>query len=261
MKGHIIKVLKQIEIDYEVKVLYACESGSRAWGFPSEKSDYDVRFIYVHKKEWYLSIDQKRDVLEIPVNDSLSIQVDPLLDLSGWELTKALRLFRKSNPGLLEWLYSSNVYYQAFSTIEHMKSIESNVFASHACYYHYLHMAKGNLKDLVRDEQLSIKKYLTTLRPILAATWIVEKQTFPPIEFIKLVEEFISEFKIKEEILSILHYKKAGVMKVDFFPSTLAYLQEQIVYLENASENLTVQDYDPTAELNQIFRDTLLEVW
>jgi uncharacterized protein len=95
MKQKIIEEIKKIEGTYKVKVLYACESGSRAWGFPSKNSDYDVRFIYIHEEDWYLSIDQKRDVIELPIND--------LLDINGWELTKALRLFRKSNPPLLEW--------------------------------------------------------------------------------------------------------------------------------------------------------------
>ena len=92
VKEHINEVLRQIEIEKDVKILYACESGSRAWGFPSKDSDYDVRFIYVHKLDWYLSIDQKRDVIEIPSRNSISIPIDLLLDMSGWEFTKALKL-------------------------------------------------------------------------------------------------------------------------------------------------------------------------
>ena len=92
MEGIIQKKLLEIEEKFNVKILYAVESGSRAWGFPSKDSDYDVRFIYIHPPEWYLSIDQqgigeKRDVIEEPIND--------LLDISGWEITKTLRLFRK----------------------------------------------------------------------------------------------------------------------------------------------------------------------
>ncbi|GAE44672.1 DNA polymerase beta superfamily protein [Mesobacillus boroniphilus] len=66
MKDHIMTVLSQIEKEYEVKILYACDAGSRALGFASGDSDYDIRFIYIHKKDWYLSIDQHRDVIEIP---------------------------------------------------------------------------------------------------------------------------------------------------------------------------------------------------
>lgn len=92
MKEKIIEILQEIEIKQDVIALYACESGSRAWGFPSRDSDYDVRFLYLHHVEWYLSIDKKRDVIEYPI--------DTQLDINGWDLKKALALFRKSNPPL-----------------------------------------------------------------------------------------------------------------------------------------------------------------
>jgi predicted nucleotidyltransferase len=98
----ILEQLEQIEQEEQVTILYACESGSRAWGFPSQDSDYDVRFIYLHKPEWYLSIYDKRDVIERPINN--------MLDINGWDLRKALNLFRKSNPPLLEWLQSPIQY-------------------------------------------------------------------------------------------------------------------------------------------------------
>lgn len=83
--------LQSIQEQETVRVLYACESGSRAWGFPSRDSDYDVRFIYVRPRDWYLSVDlERRDVIERPISDRL--------DVSGWDLRKALQLLRKSNP-------------------------------------------------------------------------------------------------------------------------------------------------------------------
>lgn len=94
--------LARLETERNVRVLYACESGSRAWGFASRDSDYDVRFLYVHQSDWYLSVEDRRDVIEEPLNNEL--------DVSGWELRKALRLLRKSNPPLLEWLKSPVVY-------------------------------------------------------------------------------------------------------------------------------------------------------
>ena len=105
MKDIIISKLAQIENDFKVKILYACESGSRAWGFASPDSDYDVRFIYVHNKSHYLSIDEHRDVIELPINE--------VLDINGWDLRKALRLFRKSNGPLYEWLQSPIIYQTA----------------------------------------------------------------------------------------------------------------------------------------------------
>jgi len=87
-------VLEKIEKEHKVKILFAWESGSRAWGFASKDSDYDVRFIYVHEKNWYFGIDDQRDVIELPVNE--------VLDVNGWDVRKALRLFRKSNAPLYE---------------------------------------------------------------------------------------------------------------------------------------------------------------
>jgi uncharacterized protein len=98
----ILSKLQKIERDQQVKLLLAVESGSRAWGFPARDSDYDVRFIYVHHPDWYLSIDEKRDTIELPASDTL--------DLSGWDIRKALKLYRKSNPPLMEWLASNVIY-------------------------------------------------------------------------------------------------------------------------------------------------------
>jgi len=94
--------LARIEEDENISILWACESGSRAWGFESQNSDYDVRFIYLQRTEEYLRASDLRDVIEKPISDDL--------DISGWDLPKALRLFRKSNPPLLEWLQSPIVY-------------------------------------------------------------------------------------------------------------------------------------------------------
>ena len=94
----ILKRLSTIESAQAITVLYACESGSRAWGFPSPDSDYDVRFLYVHDRDWYLTFDveRRRDVIECPIEDDI--------DCSGWDLRKALHLFTRTNGALLEWL-------------------------------------------------------------------------------------------------------------------------------------------------------------
>ena len=104
VRAEVARRLRQIEAEEGVRIFYACESGSRAWGFPSKDSDYDVRFLYAHPRPWYLSIDveRKRDVIERPITDEI--------DLGGWDLRKALQLFRKSNPPLLEWLQAPIIY-------------------------------------------------------------------------------------------------------------------------------------------------------
>jgi uncharacterized protein len=263
MREHIIEIIKQIEIDYNVRILYACESGSRAWGFPSKDSDYDVRFIYVHKKNWYLSIDQKRDVIEIPKNDPISISIHELLDVSGWELTKALKLFRKSNPPLLEWLNSSIVYYKAYSTTEKMSELATNIFAPNSCIYHYLNMAKGNYRDYLQGQDVKIKKYFYVLRPILAAKWIEKYNKIPPIEFQILVEKIIPEGDLKKLIDELLRRKIAGEelnleQRID---QINLFLNDEIFRLEEYAKSIKNDIQDPTESLNQIFREALEEVW
>ncbi|MFI8685939.1 nucleotidyltransferase domain-containing protein [Rossellomorea sp. NPDC077527] len=239
MKEHIIEVIKQIEIDHDVKILFACESGSRAWGFPSKDSDYDVRFIYIHKPNWYLSIDQKRDVIEIPARDTVSIPTDPLLDMSGWELTKALRLFRKSNPSILEWLTSTIVYAQPYSVVEQLKELEQKLFSPVSSLYHYLNMAKSNFRD---HEEGGIKKYLNVLRPLLAAQWIGKYHASPPIEFQELVEDLLPAGEVKDAVATLLKRKIMGEgLNVEPWPYEMdEYVSEKIQHLETYVKSLKV---------------------
>jgi uncharacterized protein len=260
LKETILTSLLKIEEDYHVKILYAVESGSRAWEFPSKDSDYDVRFIYVHKKNDYLAIDpmgigKKRDVIELPIND--------LLDISGWELTKALRLFRKSNPPLMEWLTSGIVYYQAFSTIDQMKELSQTIFAANSCLHHYLNMASNNFREYLQGDEVKIKKYFYVLRPVLAARWIEKYQEFPPLEFQKLVEDLLPEGELKIEILTLLKRKIAGD-ELDYEPKIElinSFLKEEITRLREYANTLDLDIPDSTHQLDLLFRNTLEEVW
>ncbi|RFU64387.1 nucleotidyltransferase domain-containing protein [Peribacillus saganii] len=263
MKEHIVKTLKQIETEHEVKILYACEAGSRAWGFPSKGSDYDVRFIYIHKTNWYLSIDQKRDVIEIPAQDSISATVHNLLDITGWDLTKALRLFRKSNPALLEWLRSNIVYYEAYSTIPRMKALTKDIFSPVSCLHHYLNMAKKNLRAYLQSSEEKTKIYFYMLRPVMAARWIEKHNSIPPIELQSLLEDVLPEGDLKEEITTIIKRKIAGknLKTKPRNEGILHFLTEEINFLETYTRNLKTEIPDPTKLLDQLFRDSLKEIW
>ncbi len=162
----ILARLGDIEKEENVTIFYACESGSRAWGFPSEDSDYDVRFLYLRPRDWYLSIDveEKRDVIERPISE--------MLDISGWDLRKALKLLRKSNPPLLEWLNSPTVYQQDFTITDKIKELVPEYYSPIACLHHYLHMAQGNYREYLKGEIVWVKKYFYVLRPLLAINWI-----------------------------------------------------------------------------------------
>lgn len=194
--------LSQIERKENVRILYACESGSRAWGFESGDSDYDVRFIYIRPADWYLSIQKKRDVIEQPI--------DAGLDISGWDLPKALELFRKSNPPLLEWLQSPIVYRETGTAAARFRALMPGYYAPISCMYHYLHMAKGNFREYLQGESVWVKKYFYVLRPVLACLWIERDLGVVPTEFAVLVKQLIDDPELKQAIDRLVLQKKEG---------------------------------------------------
>ncbi|NOV01423.1 nucleotidyltransferase domain-containing protein [Paenibacillus planticolens] len=252
---HIHSQLQQIEQEEGVRILYACESGSRAWGFPSKDSDYDVRFIYVRPVDWYLSIFEKRDVIERPISD--------LLDINGWDLKKALNLFRKSNPPLLEWLQSPIPYMERYSVTEKIRQLSPFTFSPRSSMYHYLHMAKGNFREYLQGDVVKIKKYFYVLRPILACEWIERHGSMPPMEFEKLVEQVLPNSKLKQEIDTLLTRKKAGV-EFHLEPKITVindYLERQIAYFEETAKQIAAYGEQQDQVLDALFREALKEVW
>lgn len=200
----ILERLRSIEIENSVKIFYACESGSRAWGFPSANSDYDVRFLYVREPNHYLSIDveHQRDVIELPIVDEF--------DINGWDLRKALKLLKKSNPPLIEWLNSPIVYKEISTISEQFKDLMPKFYSPTSCTYHYLQMAKGNYREYLRGDMVSVKKYFYVLRPIMAIKWIEANDGVVPMEFGKLVRSVIADSDLKEQIDQLIERKKQG---------------------------------------------------
>ena len=158
--------LDTIENENQISILYACESGSRAWGFASMDSDYDVRFIYVRPREWYLSIDleTRRDVVETPVDETW--------DINGWDLRKALQLYRKTNSQLYQWLFSPIVYLEKTSLAQTLRDLSQEFYNFTSAAYYYRSMAKRNFREYLRADVVPYKKYLYVVRPLMAARWI-----------------------------------------------------------------------------------------
>ncbi|MEC2055207.1 nucleotidyltransferase domain-containing protein [Peribacillus psychrosaccharolyticus] len=247
--------LKRIEEHFQVKILYACESGSRAFGFPSPDSDYDVRFIYLHTKDWYLSIDQYRNVIERPICEQL--------DMNGWELTKALQLYRKSNPSLLEWLYSEIVYVQPYSVIDNMRGLFDAVYSTDTCLLHYLNMAKANYRTLLKKAQVSTKIYLTILRPILACKWMIVHPGFPPVDFSRLAGAVLPDGLLKNEVNTLVMNKRSGNIpsaKIDV-QIIHHFIEKELIALSTYTATAAAYKKDSTELLNNLFRDALNEVW
>ena len=182
MKATIRARLLELEAQASVRILFATESGSRAWGFPSPDSDYDVRFIYVRRPEAYLTIGlhAERDVIEQPLSEEL--------DLSGWDIRKALRLFAKSNPPLLEWLQMDWTYLEAHSMASRLRAILPASYSPRACFHHYLSMGKSHRAQHLQGELVKPKKYFYVLRSIMALRWLERGFGPVPIQFGRLLE-------------------------------------------------------------------------
>lgn len=244
--------LLEVESEQNVRILYACESGSRAWGFPSANSDYDVRFLYIRDRDFYLSIDveDRRDVIEVPISDDL--------DISGWDLRKALRLLRKSNPPLLEWLSSLIVYLQVDDLIAKFRSLVPISYSPTACMYHYLHMAQGNHREYLKGDEVSVKKYFYVLRPLLAIKWIEERSEVVPMEFGIMVDALIEDSSLRSEISNLIERKKQGdeLKREPRIAVISDFIEDEIERLKAIS--LPRRDEKPLMKkLNDAFREML----
>jgi predicted nucleotidyltransferase len=250
--------LQAIEAEERICIPYACESGSRAWGFPSVDSDYDVRFIYLRPREWYLSIDveRRRDVIEHTGDDKL--------DISGWDLRKALQLLRKGSPPLMEWLGSPIVYVERFTVADRMRDLLIRYHSPAACLYHYLHMAQGNYREYLKEATVWVKKYFYVLRPILVIKWIEKGLGVVPTEFQVLVDNLVESPKLKEEIDRLIEAKRQGE-ELDRGPRIAAisgFIERELVRLGGKRfEQHYSAPKAPTTEFNRVFRAALDEVW
>ena len=256
VRANVLASLREIEAEKHVKVFFACESGSRAWGFPSADSDYDVRFLYAHPPDWYLSInvEHKRDVIERPISD--------LLDVSGWDVRKALQLFRKSNPPLLEWLQSPIVYCEETSVASEFRKLLPAYYSPRASLYHYLRMAQRNFKAYLTGKEVRLKKYFYVLRPVLAVRWIEADLGAVPMEFEVLVERLVDSASLKREIEKLLAAKRAGE-ELDRGPR----IEPISTFIEAELERLAKKHVEhrdpkpPIEDLNRFFRHALHTLW
>lgn len=248
MNDMILDGLASIEREEEVTIIYACESGSRAWGFPSTDSDYDVRFLYVHPLEWYLSVEveEKRDVIERPIVDDL--------DINGWDLRKGLRLLRKSNPPCLEWLGSPIIYSEMPGIVDQIRETARDLFSPIGTAYHYLSMARATAKHL-NGTRVPGKKYFYALRPLLAIQWIEERQDIPPVAFDRLLDAVVSDRALRAEIDDLLERKRRGAEldEIERMPSIDRYIRTELERLERGPTARPPAKL-PTERLDLIFR-------
>lgn len=237
VREQILKKLAHLEAERGIRVLYACESGSRGWGFASPDSDYDVRFLYVQPLPWYLGVSAHRDVIELPISDEL--------DIGGWELRKALGLLRKGNATLVEWLDSPVVYRADPDFLPRLQAIARLVHRPERSFFHYLHMAKKNYRQYLQGERVRLKKYLYVLRPILAARWVSQGRGTAPMPFATLVETLVTDPALAEAIAALLVLKRrAGEAEEGApFPVINAFIEQELAELAKLDPHSPRPDY------------------
>ncbi|HEY8027506.1 MAG TPA: nucleotidyltransferase domain-containing protein [Burkholderiaceae bacterium] len=251
IRAEIEATLKRVEDEFKVKILFACESGSRGWGFASPDSDYDVRFIYVHEVDWYLTVFPGRDVIELPINE--------VYDVSGWELRKALALLRNGNATLVEWLSSPVIYRTDPVFLNAMRAAARQVDRPERAFHHYLHMAKKNYREYLQGETVRLKKYLYVLRPLLACLWIEQKCGPVPMRFQEMVDALIKEDILRTAIAELLRIKRRA-SEADHgapIPPINAFIDAQLGRLSHeAAPDSSDQDF---GVLDRLLRDTIMQ--
>ncbi|WOI44326.1 nucleotidyltransferase domain-containing protein [Acidovorax sp. BLS4] len=253
MRGQIMDALRDIEAQHAVTILFACESGSRGWGFASPDSDYDVRFLYVHRLPWYLTVSPGRDVIEVPISGDL--------DINGWDLRKALGLMRESNPTLLEWLRSPVVYREAADTMAQVRALAAQVFSNAKAWHHYASMAKKNFREHLQADVVRYKKYLYVLRPLLAARWIRTRPGVPPMRFAELAQHTLDaqrDAALIEEINALLAVKMRANESATSprWPGIHAFIEAELA--ANAAQPVQPLPIAGHAGLDALLHDTVL---
>jgi len=202
IRTEILRRLAATETEHDVRILFAIESGSRAWGFASPNSDYDVRFVYAREPKWYQAVDleERRDVIEYPIVDDI--------DLNGWDVRKALRLFWKSNPAFVEWIQSPVTYIERGDFRANALRSLPDIYTPEKGVYHYRSMAKTNYRGYLREPMVRLKKYFYVLRPLLAARWVTKTGQAAPIEFGTLLTLLESEPQVLSAVHTLLEQKR-----------------------------------------------------
>lgn len=255
MEKYIQDKLKEIEKEKSVKILYACETGSRAWGFPSPDSDYDVRMIYMHEPDWYLTLSDKKDTIEMMLDNGE-------LDITGWDFKKCLKLLWKSNGALLERIQSPIVYHNTDGLTSMFKNYADKCFVPIAAMHHYLGMAKNSFDEVEGKDEIKLKKLFYALRATLACKWIIEKDSIPPIVFITMVNELEFDNKLKERIKFLVDLK-SGKNENYMHPQEkelATFIREQITVADEKANSLNGRK-EKDVELDEFFRYGLKTYW
>lgn len=249
MLDEILDRLTKIEEEKGVKILFACESGSRGWGFHSPDSDFDVRFIYVRPQDWYVSIHNRSDFLDFTINDDL--------DFKAWDIKKVLGLILKSNASPLEWLQSPTIYRDTPDFRENLMPLIRQYFNPRHTANHYLGICQNSLKAGIVGKEFKLKKYFYVLRPLLAAKWVIDKRTVPPMEFAPMLENVknIDFLKAVQELLEVKKEASEGAV-VSRIPVIDVYVEKELARCREIVATINVEEKD-SSDLDRYFKKAI----
>ncbi len=245
------ETLKEIESREGVRILHAVESGSRAWGFASHDSDYDVRFVYVRPIEDYLRLDEPKDVIEW--------QLDEVLDINGWDLRKALKQFARGNATPFEWS-GSPVVYKTTGEWAEIREISKAYFSEKSAVCHYYGTAKNTWHEYLCRQQVSCKKYFYALRPLLAAIYIERFHEAPPVLFADLMKMEMNE-ELRVAVERLLEEKKLiGEKELrPQIPVIHSFIEKELEKQKQIADSLSDDHNRSWKKLNDCFMKTVVK--
>lgn len=251
MRETIMEELRGIEAAESVRILFAIESGSRAWGFPSPDSDYDARFVYARDPDWYLSIAPGRDVIELPIVGEL--------DINGWDIKKALGLLLKPNPVLLEWLSSPIRYMWEDGACQSLVDFSTRAAHGPACLHHYFNLGESLWKRRIDGkEEVKLKRYFYVLRPAMALRWLrMHPDTVPPMNFQELMAGVDLDADLMEQLEILLRAKAASnelgaAARIDVLD---AFIVSEFDIARERASGLRAERHDLRSEADVLFRE------
>lgn len=261
MKEKIKNKLKQIEKDNDIKILFAIENGSRSWQMASKDSDYDVRFVFFRKPESYISLNTQNDVINIAYDENLNVcdVQGSLIDVSGFDIFKYLKLLLSSNPTTLEWLNSSIVYYgnNGLPLREYM----NNNFNQERLFKHYFSLFRKNYHEFIQmGKKVTYKKYLYSMRGLLNAIYVYEFDKIPPLSLKDTVQQLknIVPEKVYKTIQNVIEIKSQGLER-----DTILRIKEfdDFFNLELEKEYLNFKERRPDIKVfNEFLQNLVLYV-
>lgn len=258
MKNRIKEYLTELEKEKDIRILLAVESGSRAWGFASENSDWDVRVIYVpNNKDYWISL-----YPDFEQTFDRSVKEEDL-DVHGWVLSKALRLLHKGNSAIHEWVHSPIVYKKNTAFYARMGVLSRTYFNPLPMMWHYVELASGNYHRYIEDKgEYKLKRLLYVWRALMVAKYIDHFNEFPGTAINSLIKNSVElgvPANIQTQVNKLLTMKRSGyemgIGTWDEYSDLLEWLAASIKelkdYLKAGNVKAVLRGPDP---LNKTFR-------